>query len=143
MDQMVDQAPPPPPQPQPPPAFSPTADAGLLARIDALFRAVDIDRSGEIDLSELRNYFGDVCEPLLRELDSIVVDGEVSEEEWRAFFELYLRPGMGGRRAAEDALKTLEDTVKASNALGVAQDRMAAYARKHGVPSLRVAAACT
>ena len=66
----------------------------MLARIDALFRAVDIDRSGEIDLSELRNYFGDVCEPLLRELDSIVVDGEVSEEEWRAFFELYLRPGI-------------------------------------------------
>ena len=62
---MVDQAPPPPPQPQPPPAFSPTADAGLLARIDALFRAVDIDRSGEIDLSELRNYFV-MCEPLLR-----------------------------------------------------------------------------
>ena len=57
--------PPPPPPPAPPaPAFSPTADAGLLARIDALFRAVDIDRSGEIDLSELRNYFGDVCEPL-------------------------------------------------------------------------------
>ena len=81
--------PPPPPPPAPPaPAFSPTADAGLLARIDALFRAVDIDRSGEIDLSELRNYFGDVCEPLLRELDSIVVDGEVSEEEWRAFLEV-------------------------------------------------------
>ena len=47
MDQMVDQAPPPPPQPQPPPAFSPTADAGLLARIDAHFlREVDVSHAG-------------------------------------------------------------------------------------------------
>ena len=73
----------------------------LLERIDKLFYDIDVDHSGEVDLDELKEYFGEAAEPFLEQLDSIEVDATVSHEEWRAFFDTYLSPGMGGAHAAE------------------------------------------
>ena len=107
-----------------------TLSEKLLERIDKLFYDIDVDHSGEVDLDELKEYFGEAAEPFLEQLDSIEVDATVSHAEWRAFFDSYLRPGMGGAHAAERTVDSLERTVESARQLRAEVERYAAHERR-------------
>lgn len=58
-------------------------------RIGELFKKFDINGNGKIDLDEVRVYFGneEEAQQIMKELDTIKVDNEVSTEEWSKYFK--------------------------------------------------------
>ena len=73
-------------------------------QIDAAFREIDTDGSGDIDIEELRTVFGADAEDLMVDLDTIERDGKVSQDEWRKYFGLeFPMSGVSVVRAAAKA----------------------------------------
>ena len=85
--------------------------------IDASFRKIDADGSGDIDLEELRTVFGDDAEELMEDLDTIQRDGKVQLDEWRKFFgAAYPVSGVSVARAAAKANTEAAKDIRARGA---------------------------
>ena len=101
-------------------AAFPHSGRAPLARSRA-FEALDGDKSGQLDLQELKAVFAGEAGHMMRELDLVERDGKVSLVEWTQFFEQY-RALDGGHaaHATNRALEGLETAIEL-------HDQMAAH----------------
>lgn len=88
--------------------------AAATQDIDAAFLEIDTDRSGDIDIEELRTVFGTDAEDLMSDLDTIEVDGKVSPNEWRQFFRA--ASTVSGVSAARAAAKANTENIEEASA---------------------------